>query len=80
MIRLVAPAPGSLPAVDPLIQLRQLEDHGYITAEERPLLGQIFDSNPLTFDFVLKRCVKVEREGVVHRLPATAFETARLLG
>jgi hypothetical protein len=78
--RLVNGSDYPLPAIDPLIRTGMLEDLGYITARERELINQIFDYNPLTFDFVLKRCLKVERDGVVHRLPASVFETARVLG
>lgn len=67
-----------LPAIDPLIRTGLLVDEGYISAEERVLINEVYAYDPLLFDFVLKRSLKVEREGTVHRLPTRAFETARL--
>ncbi len=67
-----------LPAIDVITPLRLLQWRGYLTGEERSALAELFEYDPLVFDFALKRCLKVERDGQVHRLPASAFETARL--
>lgn len=67
-----------LPAIDPLIQTRLLVSLGYLTEAERAACNEVFAANPLLFDFVVKRCLKVKRDGTVHRLPASAFETAHL--
>jgi hypothetical protein len=39
----------------------------------------VFDANPLLFDFVVKRTLKVEGDGRTHRFASTVFESARLL-
>jgi predicted TIM-barrel fold metal-dependent hydrolase len=44
-----------LPAVNFVIQTRALVKSGHITSEEREALNEIYDYNPLLFDFVLKR-------------------------
>ena len=67
-----------LPAIDPLIQTRKLVGLGYLTEAERAGCNELFAANPLLFDFVVKRCLKVERDGVAHRLPPSVFETAHL--
>ncbi len=79
--RLVNGSDYPLPAVDPLVQLRQLEWYGYVTAAERAVLSELFAYDPLVFDFVLKRCLKATgADGAEVRLPASAFETAHLFG
>jgi len=47
-----------LPAVMPLISLKQLVRHHYISAGQAPVLSQIRKHNPLLFDFVLKRTLR----------------------
>lgn len=76
--RLVNGSDYPLPAIDPLIRTGKLEDLGYITAEERTVINEVFAYDPLEFDFVLKRKLKVTQDGVTHRLPTSAFETAHL--
>ncbi len=76
--RLVNGSDYPLPAIDPLIRTGLLEGLGYITAKERELINQIFNYNPLTFDFVVKRCLRFKQDGVEHRLPDSTFETAHL--
>ncbi len=46
-----------LPAVNFVIRTRTLVDSGHITADERDYLNEIYDVNPLLFDFVLKRTI-----------------------
>jgi predicted TIM-barrel fold metal-dependent hydrolase len=69
-----------LPAIDPLIRTGLLVDEGYLPAEERDAVNEIYEYNPLLFDFVLKRRLRVLRDGKEHRLPAAVFESARVLG
>ena len=76
--RLVNGSDYPLPAIDPLIRTGLLEGLGYITARERELINQVFNYNPLTFDFVLKRCLRFKKDGVEHRLPDSTFETTHL--
>ena len=53
--RLVNGSDYPLPAINSLIWTRSLQRNGFITAEERRSLNEIYDYNPLLFDFVLKR-------------------------
>lgn len=56
--RLVNGSDYPLPAINSLIWTRSLARNGFITAEERQQLNEIYDYNPLLFDFVLKRTVR----------------------
>lgn len=67
-----------LPAINVLLRTRPLVKGGYITADERESLNEIYDYNPLLFDFVLKRTLKLP--GTTKRLPASVFMTNNALG
>ena len=72
-----------LPAIDPLIRTRALVSAGYISAEERRGLNQLFAYNPLAFDFALKRCLRAPSPAGAHdpaggSFPAAVFEAGRL--
>ena len=67
-----------LPAINVLIRTRPLVKGGYINANERASLNEIYDYNPLLFDFVLKRTLKLP--GTNKRLPAAVFMTNPALG
>ena len=69
--RLVNGSDYPLPAINFLIRTGTLEKAGYITTEERSCLNEIYDYNPLLFDFALKRSLKLP--GTTKRLPATVF-------
>lgn len=56
--RLVNGSDYPLPAINALIRTRSLASDGFITAEERTALNEIYDFNPLLFDFVLKRTMR----------------------
>jgi len=56
--RLVNGSDYPLPAINSLIWTRSLARDGFITAEERQTLNEIYDYNPLLFDFVLKRTLR----------------------
>ena len=56
--RLVNGSDYPLPAINSLIWTRSLVRSGFITAEERQSLNEIYDYNPLLFDFVLKRTMR----------------------
>ena len=60
-----------LPAVNIVIQTRTLESAGYITSKERESLNEIYDFNPLLFDFVLKRTLRHTKTG--EKFPRTIF-------
>lgn len=76
--RLVNGSDYPLPAVNVLIRTRPLAKFGYITAAEADSLKEIYQYNPLLFDFVLKRAVKLP--GTQRRLPASVFLTNAALG
>jgi predicted TIM-barrel fold metal-dependent hydrolase len=67
-----------LPAVNVLIRTKSLTKKGYITSEERNLLNEIYDYNPLLFDLVLKRTLRLP--GSDKRFPATLFMRNSALG
>ena len=76
--RLVNGSDYPLPAINLLIRTRPLLRAGYIDAEERASLREIYRFNPLLFDFVLKRCLKLP--GTNRRLPASVFQSNLELG
>ena len=76
--RLVNGSDYPLPAVNILIRTRPLINGAYITADEGNSLKEIYDFNPLLFDFVLKRTLKLP--GADRRLPAGIFQTNPALG
>ena len=67
-----------LPAVNVLIRTKSLNKKGYITSEERNLLNEIYDYNPLLFDLVLKRTLRLP--GSDRKFPATIFTINSALG
>jgi predicted TIM-barrel fold metal-dependent hydrolase len=69
--RLVNGSDYPLPAINFLIRTGTLAKAGYITTDERAGLNEIYDYNPLLFDFVLKRTLKLP--GTTKRLPAGVF-------
>lgn len=76
--RLVNGSDYPLPAINVLIRTRPLVKLGYITAEERTGLNEIYDYNPLLFDFVLKRTMKLPDS--TKRLPPAVFMANETLG
>jgi predicted TIM-barrel fold metal-dependent hydrolase len=56
--RLVNGSDYPLPAINSLIWTRSMARAGFITAEERESLNEIYNYNPLLFDFVLKRILR----------------------
>jgi hypothetical protein len=71
--RLVNGSDYPLPAINVLFSTKKLVRLGYITPEERELLNEVYDVNPLLFDLVLKRCLKHPESGA--RFPASVFMT-----
>jgi uncharacterized protein len=76
--RLINGSDYPLPAVNVLIRTKPLVKYGYITSDQAGWLKEIYDYNPLLFDFVLKRTIK--RPGTERRLPAAVFMTNTALG
>lgn len=78
--RLINGSDYPLPGIDPLIRTGLLVRQGYITAQERVGLNEIFDYNPVAFDFAVKRCLRAPTAEGAHdpsgkQLPASVFET-----
>lgn len=69
--RLVNGSDYPLPAVNLLIRTRPLVKEGYLTSAEGDCLREIYDYNPLLFDFVLKRTLKHPASS--KPLPASLF-------
>ena len=69
--RLVNGSDYPLPAVNLLIRTRPLVKQGYINNSEADCLKEIYDYNPLLFDFVLKRTLKLP--GTSRSFPASIF-------
>lgn len=66
-----------LPAVNLLIRTRPLVKQGYINPSEAESLKEIYDYNPLLFDFVLKRTLKLP--GTSRSFPTSMFMTNSIL-
>jgi predicted TIM-barrel fold metal-dependent hydrolase len=69
--RLINGSDYPLPAINLLIRTSPLVKGGYITAEQRLCLKEIYGFNPLLFDLVLKRCLVAP--GTNRRLPPSVF-------
>lgn len=69
--RLVNGSDYPLPAINCLIWTRKLARLGMITDRERECLNEIYDCNPLLFDYVLKRTIRDPMTG--KQLPAKVF-------
>lgn len=76
--RLVNGSDYPLPAINLLIRTRPLVKDGYINAGEAEALQEIYDYNPLLFDFVLKRTMRLP--GTSRLLPSSIFMTNPALG
>ena len=76
--RLVNGSDYPLPAVNILIRTRPLVKQGYISKPEGECLKEIYDFNPLLFDFVLKRTMKLP--GTSRSLPPSIYMTNSALG
>jgi len=76
--RLVNGSDYPLPAVNVLIRIRPLVKYGYITEVDGRSLSEIYNYNPLLFDFVLKRAIRLP--GTERRLPVAVFMTNAPLG
>src|ERR1043165_2123222 len=76
--RIVNGSDYQLPAVNLLIRTRPLVKRGSINADEAGSLKEIYDCNPLLFDFVLKRTLRLP--GTSRRFPAAVFMTNSGLG
>ncbi|HVR86047.1 MAG TPA: amidohydrolase family protein [Planctomycetota bacterium] len=69
--RLVNGSDYPLPAINALVRTGSLVSAGFLSPEERKALNEIYEWNPLVFDFVLKRTVHLPGSG--RRFPASIF-------
>jgi mannonate dehydratase len=69
--RLINGSDYPLPAINIVIQTRSLVSSGHITPEDREALNEIYDFNPLLFDFVLKRTLRHSETGA--KFPPSVF-------
>jgi predicted TIM-barrel fold metal-dependent hydrolase len=69
--RLVNGSDYPLPAINCLIWTRKLARMGLITPQERRCLNEIYNYNPLLFDYVLKRTIRDPVTG--KQLPVSVF-------
>ena len=76
--RLVNGSDYPLPAIDYLVSPWLLARRGLLEPSEVTPLREIFRANPLLFDFVLKRRLRLETGAGPVRFAASAFETGRL--
>ena len=72
--RLVNGSDYPLPGVMPLFSVDGLVDRGWLTAGEGDVIRQLRDYNPLLFDFVLKRSLRIDAA----RLSDCIFESRPL--
>ena len=73
--RLVNGSDYPIPALNCVIWTRQLARLGLITSAERQSLNEIYDCNPLLFDYALKRTIRDPLTG--KQLPAKIFVNNR---
>ena len=69
--RLVNGSDYPLPAINIVIQTRALVRYGMLTPEEREWLNEIYEYNPLLFDYAVKRTIRHPESG--NRFPASVF-------
>ncbi|MDX2011207.1 MAG: amidohydrolase family protein [Myxococcaceae bacterium] len=66
-----------LPAINALMQTRAIVNLGLLTDEERGFLNEIDRHDPLLFDFVMKRSLRLRRDGREYRLGDAVFMPGR---
>lgn len=57
--RLVYASGYPLPAINGAVDIDALAEYGFVTRDQAAALGEIYDVNPLLFDFVLKRLIRL---------------------
>jgi hypothetical protein len=69
--RLVNGSDYPLPAINVIVRTGEFVELGLITEQERTHLNEIYDFNPLLFDFVVKRTLRLPKTR--RRFPASMF-------
>ena len=72
--RLINGSDYPLPGVLPLFSLKQMVRRGYVMESEAEVLSAIRRHNPLLFDFVLKRTLRIDEKA----FGAEPFQTREL--
>jgi uncharacterized protein len=67
-----------LPAIDPLVSTRYLVAGDFLSSDDRLMVNRVFAHNPLLFDYVLKRKVRLVEGNTTYRFDKRVFETAWL--
>lgn len=60
-----------LVTINALIRISDLVKNGFITSQERKYLNETYDYNPLLFEFVLKKTIKLP--GTEQKLSPSIF-------
>jgi len=76
--RLLYASDYPLPALRFMISPTRLRLAGLLTTEESRICRELFEYNPLLFDFAVARTVRVRQDGREHRFSPVVFDTARL--
>ncbi|MBL8922026.1 MAG: amidohydrolase family protein [Myxococcaceae bacterium] len=71
--RLINGSDYPLPAINALMQTGAIVKAGFLTGDERALLNEIDRHDPLLFDFVMKRTLRLRKDGKEHRLADSVF-------
>jgi predicted TIM-barrel fold metal-dependent hydrolase len=72
--RLVNGSDYPLPAVNIVIRTKKLQSLGMLTADERDALNELYDVDPIVFDYALKRTIRVtDEDGTEHRFSPSVF-------
>jgi hypothetical protein len=76
--RLVYGSDYPLPALRFMISPMKLQLSGLLEPRDREACDELFDYNPLLFDFCVNRSLRQEEDGRTYRFSPRVFETARL--
>lgn len=71
--RLINGSDYPLPAINALMQTGAIVKAGFLTEDERVLLNEIDRHDPLLFDFVMKRTLRLRKDDKEHRLADGIF-------
>jgi mannonate dehydratase len=73
--RLVYGSDYPLPAMRFLLSPRRLQVAGLLPGDAARLCAELFEYNPLLFDFAVHRSLQLEKDGRIHRFASGVFET-----
>jgi uncharacterized protein len=76
--RLVNGSDYPLPGIDILVSTRWLVYHDLISQQDRKILNELFEINPLLFDFAVKRSLRLNEDDKKSGLSNIVFESARV--